>query len=135
MGDPTSYYSMGKGTAAIFQGGVQYSTGVATGYLIDQVFTLLDGQLDPEGSPWKKTLLMVAQAGVTGLAMSIVIPYIHENGGSTYQDPTGGYLLAIGLFHGQPKFSTRSKAVIGSLIEVVEEVADPKNTRVDQDSE
>ena len=131
----TQYFSMGKGTAAIFQGGIQYSTGVATGYLIDQVFTLLDGKLDPEGSPLKKTALMIAQAGVTGLAMSIVIPYIHEAGGTNYRDPAGGYLLAIGLFHGQPKFAARSKAVIGSLIETVEEVADPQNPRVESESE
>lgn len=127
----TTYYSMGKGTAAVFQGGLQYTTGVATGYLIDQVFTLVDGKVDPEGTPWKKTLLMVAQAGVTGLAMSIVIPYIHDAGGSQYRDPTGGYLLAIGLFHGQPKFASRSKAVVGSLIETVEEVSDPENPRME----
>lgn len=116
---------MGKGTAAIFQGGVQYSTGIATGYLIDQLFTLIDGKFDPTGTPWKKTLLMLAQAGVTGVALSVIIPYIHNNPGEQYRDPTGGYLLAIGLFHGQPKFGSRAKMVVGSLIDTVEEVANP----------
>ena len=125
----TTYFSMGKGSAAVFQGGVQYSAGVATGYLIDQIFTLVDGKLDPEGSPWKKTALMVAQAGVTGLALSVILPYIHDGATSNYRDPTGGYLLAIGIFHGQPKFSTRSKAVVGSLIETIEEFSDPQAVR------
>jgi len=124
---PTTYFSLNRTSAAVFQGGIQYSTGVAAGYLIDQVFTLIDTKWDPEGTAWKKAVLMLAQAGVTGLSLSFILPYIHDNGTSavSYRDPTGGYLMAMGLFHGQPKFSQRSKLLVGGLIEKVEEISNP----------
>lgn len=110
---------IGPEFASVMQGGVQYTTGITSGYLIDQAFTLIGKQFD---HPVSHLLLMVFQAGVNGLALRFVLPYIHGEGMSnSYQDPTGGYLMAMGLIHGQPVFAEKSKAFISGLIETVEE--------------
>lgn len=119
-----NYYSIGPTAASIVQGGGQYSIGVTTGYLIDQLFSMLGKNLDKEGNPFKQFLLMIGQAGVNGVALRFVLPYLHGDSPSTgYRDPTGGYLLAIGMLHGQPTFGSRAKGLIGGLIEAIEDMA------------
>lgn len=114
-----SYYQIGPEFASIMQGGVQYTSGITTGYLVDQTFTLLGKQFD---HPVSHLFLMVLQAGVNGLALRFLLPYIHgDTMRSAYQDPTGGYLMAMGLIHGQPMFAEKSKAFISGLIETVED--------------
>lgn len=121
----TNYYSIGPTAASIIQGGGQYTVGVTTGYLIDQMFSMLGKNVDPEGNPFKQFLLLIGQAGVTGLAVRFIIPYLHGDSpsSSSYRDPTGGYLLAVGIIHGQPTFGSRAKGLIGGAIESIEEIA------------
>lgn len=124
MAEANNYYSIGPTAASIIQGGGQYTIGVSAGYLIDQMFSMLGKNLDPEGNPFKQFLLLIGQAGVTGLAVRFIIPYLHgDKPGSGYRDPTGGYLLAVGIIHGQPTFGSRAKGLIGGAIETIEDLA------------
>ena len=122
-----NYYAISPEFAALMQGSVQYTTGVATGYLIDQAFSVLTSMIE---SPATNTALMIVQAGINGLALRFILPYLHgeERLEQQYIDPTGGYLMAMGLFHGQPKLAEKSRVVIGGLIDMVEERFDPSPT-------
>lgn len=123
-----NYYSIGPEFASLIQGGMQYSVGVTTGYLIDQTFSSWSKRYE---SPFAHLALMVLQASANGLALRFILPYLHGTAVNAIRDPTGGYLLAMGLIHGQPVFATKSQAFVGTLIEQVEQ----KFSRTPDDAE
>jgi hypothetical protein len=114
-----SLLNMNQGTASLIQGSSQYTVGLFSGLLIDWTFVHLTPE--PHNIPLR-LLKLLSQAGLNGLLLSYLIPWLHPTGIDTYRDPTGGYLLAFGLLHGQPTFYREAKELTTSILEVYEEV-------------
>ncbi len=116
-----SFVPFGDATIASLQALNQYSTGLVGGYLIDQVMDSIPISSDNVTGRMARQLL---QVGLNGIALSFMLKAIHGNTPiAGYRDPSGGYLLLVGLLQGQQSFMKNGKNLINGLTIFIRDVA------------
>lgn len=106
--------NFGTGTQAIVQSVNQYGLGLTGGYVIDLLMNQLP--VDPENI-WGRLAKQFLQTAINGVSLAFMLKFLHGSGSSlsTYRDPTGGYLLAIGLIQAQPSYMKNGKDLAKGL--------------------
>lgn len=100
-------------TGALIQSLNQYTVGLLGGYIID---LLMDQVPISADNIYGRLGRQLIQTGLNGIALSYMIQFIHGNRVAPgYRDPTGGYLLAIGLIQAQPSYMKNGKELIQGL--------------------
>lgn len=105
--------NFGTGTQAIVQSVNQYGIGLTGGYVIDLLMNQIP--VEPENI-WLRLARQFLQTAINGISLAVMLNFIHgtnQTGG--YRDPTGGYLLAIGLIQAQPGYMKNGKDLAKGL--------------------
>jgi len=112
--------ALNGGTAAVLQALNQYSLGLTAGYLVDQIF---DRMRDDQSSFFTRALQQFGQVAVNGYLIKLMLEFVHGTPGQNqnYYDPTGGYLLLMGLIQGQPCFMRNGVDLVDSISMVLRE--------------
>lgn len=103
----------GDSTIAVLQSVNQYSTGLIGGYLIDQVMDSIPISSD---NVYGRVARQMLQVAFNGLALNFMLKTLHGSApAATYRDPSGGYMLLVGLLQGQQSFMKNGKELINGL--------------------
>ena len=104
---------LGDNAVSVLQALNQYITGLTGGYLVDLLIDQIHVDEDNLAGKMGKQLL---QAALNGVALHYMLRYVHgPNPISGYRDPTGGYMLALGLIQAQPTFMHNGKQLFKGL--------------------
>lgn len=104
---------LGDNAVSILQALNQYVTGLTGGYLVDLLIDQIHVEEDNLAGKIGKQLL---QAALNGVALHYMIRYVHgPSPTASYRDPTGGYMLALGLIQAQPGFMHNGKQLFKGL--------------------
>lgn len=110
----------GDATVATLQSLNQYSTGLIGGYIIDQV---MDSIPISEENVYGRVARQLFQVALNGLALNFMIKFIHgQSPRESYRDPSGGYMLLVGLLQGQQSFMRNGKELINAGTYFVKDV-------------
>jgi hypothetical protein len=113
---------LGDNAVAVLQSINQYVTGLTGGYVVDLLMDQIKVEEDNTYGQIGKQLL---QAAINGIALHYMLKYIHgPTPGIAYRDPTGGYMLAIGLIQSQPIFMRNGKQLFTGLRMFIKETLD-----------
>jgi len=105
-----STVSLGGNTISVVQALNQYITGIGGGYLIDYMMSCFPVEDDNIG---KRIFRNLMQVSLNGIALHYMLRFIHgDRPVPGYRDPTGGYLLVIGLIQAQPTFMRNGKELV-----------------------
>lgn len=116
----------GDSTVAVLQAVNQYTTGLVGGYLIDQ---LMDSWQVDESNVVARSVRQLLQVGLNGLALNFMLKALHgTTPGLGYRDPSGGYLLVIGLIQSQQTFMKNGKDLVRGLTMFIKDVLIPHST-------
>ena len=113
---------MGENAVAILQSLNQYVTGLTGGYVVDLLMDQIKVEEDNISGRIGKQLLQVA---LNGVALHYMLKFLHGTTPSgSYRDPTGGYMLAVGLIQSQQGFMKNGKQLFQGLTLFVQNVTD-----------
>lgn len=104
--------NMSESSAAALQAVNQYTMGMASGYVIDRVCSLIPYTSEELGKRLARQLL---QTVANGVLINFLLKHIHEGAPRNYRDPSGGYMLVVGLMEGQPDYMDNSKGLVKGL--------------------
>lgn len=114
---------VGPNVVAVVHSTNQYTTGLVGGYLIDQLMNQITLS---EDNIWGRIGRQFIQTALNGIALHYMIKFIHgDNPRSDYSDPTGGYMLAIGLIQSQPSYMRNGKELVIGFTEFLKEMMIP----------
>lgn len=115
----------GDTTIAVIQALNQYTTGLVGGFLIDRAMDQVDIDSDNVGGRMGRQLLQVA---LNGVMLNLMLSFLHgRNPATAYRDPTGGYMLVIGLVQSQQSFMKNGKDLTVGLTMFIREFLQAKN--------
>lgn len=124
MADYESLVSLNRGTAAMLQAVNQFSIGSISGFLLDWLF--MHWKTDTSNIFIRASKILL-QTAANGYILSYLLPWIHPSQ-SGYRDPTGGYMLAIGLINSQPNYTRSTKEILSAFLELYDEIFLMNNT-------
>lgn len=120
MAKVSTYVPFGDATVAVLQSLNQYSTGLVGGYLIDQIMNSVPIS---ESNVSGRMFRQIIQVALNGLAINFMLKAIHgTETAAGYRDPSGGYLLLVGLLQGQQTFMKNGKDLITGLTMFLKEL-------------
>ena len=110
----------GDATVATLQSLNQYSTGLIGGYIIDQV---MDSIPIADDNVYGRVARQLLQVALNGVALNFMLKFLHgSTPGIAYRDPSGGYMLLVGLLQGQQSFMKNGKELINAGTYFVKDV-------------
>jgi hypothetical protein len=104
---------LGDNAVAVLQSLNQYATGLTGGYFVD---LLMDQYIVDEDNLNARVGKQIIQTALNGILLHYMLKYIHGTSPDVaYRDPTGGYMLVIGLIQSQPGYMRNGKELFKGL--------------------
>jgi hypothetical protein len=115
----------GDSTVSALQALNQYTTGLIGGFFVDKVMDQINVSEDNVPGRMGRQLLQVA---LNGILLNFMLGFLHgTRPPATYRDPTGGYMLIVGLVQSQQSFMKNGKDLTNGLTMFIREILQRKN--------